>query len=656
MIEGSARKPGAEPCGSRHRVWGEEEFARAVEQALNEIVRELRVETTAPRLVVVSHSASGDLERWRKAQEFGQPWLSVLLEVDRVIVGPLSVPGRPGCAGCLMRRLNALSPLPPLLSGGHEKGSSAVSPLLGGLAARSVAAAAAELLVASEGTEPGRHVVSIVHLKELQHDRHVLLPLPDCEICGALPADCRQAARLPTRELIKPDAGMLRTRSLLDLEGDLERTYVDAQMGVIGGPSESGEFAFPLVGVPLGRQRDRVDRGYGRTFDFGGSRLTAIAEGLERLGGLSPRGKRTAVHGCYRNLVDDAIDPRDLGLYSEERYERERLPFQRYHEELELPWVWAYSFAAGAPRLVPECCAYYGKMTPIDAEDPARPFVYEISNGCALGSSLEEALLFGLLELAERDAFLMTWLARLFAPKLDLDSCVDRRVPLMVERIEHRTGYRISIFNTTLEEGIPCFWALALDPSGRDERPRSLSAAGSAMTPEKGIVNALHELNTSIEAHMASYPGRRELAARMVEDPYLVRSMEDHALLYCHPGAAERLDFLPANGRGVPLEEFREQWHWPQHRDLAKDLEQVVGRFKRSGLDVLVVDQTTNEHRAMGFSCAKAIVPGLLPMTFGHHTRRIEGLPRLLQVPRRLGWTTRDLEFSELNPHPHPFP
>src|SRR5699024_3898192 len=68
------------------------------------------------------------------------------------------------------------------------------------------------------------------------------------------------------------------------------------------------------------------------------------------------------------------------------------------------------------------------------------------------------------------------------------------------------------------------------------------------------------------------------------------------------------------------------------------------------------VDQTTAEHRAEGFSCAKVIVPGLVPMTFGHDYRRLTGLPRLLTVPRVLGHRERDLTPEELNPHPHPFP
>jgi ribosomal protein S12 methylthiotransferase accessory factor len=92
------------------------------------------------------------------------------------------------------------------------------------------------------------------------------------------------------------------------------------------------------------------------------------------------------------------------------------------------------------------------------------------------------------------------------------------------------------------------------------------------------------------------------------------------------------------------------------HTDLRDDLDEMLRRYLDTGLDVIVVDQTTPEHRAGGFACAKTIIPGAMPMTFGHHHRRVDGLPRLYHVPHQLGYRERSLRPGELNPHPHPFP
>ena len=75
--------------------------------------------------------------------------------------------------------------------------------------------------------------------------------------------------------------------------------------------------------------------------------------------------------------------------------------------------------------------------------------------------------------------------------------------------------------------------------------------------------------------------------------------------------------------------------------DLTADLFAMTDAVIAAGMDVVVVDQTTPEHVAGGFSCVKVLVPGALPMTFGHRYRRLDHLPRL-PVAR-----TTD---------PHPFP
>jgi ribosomal protein S12 methylthiotransferase accessory factor len=73
-------------------------------------------------------------------------------------------------------------------------------------------------------------------------------------------------------------------------------------------------------------------------------------------------------------------------------------------------------------------------------------------------------------------------------------------------------------------------------------------------------------------------------------------------------------------------------------------------------LDVIVVDQTTPELKRNELYCVKVLIPGMLPMTFGHHLTRVTGLERVLKVPVLLGYAKQPLLLEQLNPHPHPFP
>ena len=69
--------------------------------------------------------------------------------------------------------------------------------------------------------------------------------------------------------------------------------------------------------------------------------------------------------------------------------------------------------------------------------------MYETSNGCAIGGSLEEAIFHGILEIVERDAFLLTWYAKLPLPRLDLSSANDTELQLMIQRLRTITGYEL---------------------------------------------------------------------------------------------------------------------------------------------------------------------------------------------------------------------
>src|SRR5260370_548754 len=187
---------------------------------------------------------------------------------------------------------------------------------------------------------------------------------------------------------------------------------------------------------------------------------------LERSGGMTPGGRRTVVRARFAEVRDRALDPRTLGLYPPERFAYPGFGFQPFDVDRVCAWVWGYSLGRQESILVPQGYAYFSTHL----TDPGDPlFAFETSNGCALGSCLEEAILFGLLELAERDAFLMTWYARLPAPRIDLSSAQDRSIPLLAQAIEAETGYQVVAFDTAMEHGIPSVWAMAVCPPGAQQ-------------------------------------------------------------------------------------------------------------------------------------------------------------------------------------------
>ncbi|MGH3832323.1 MAG: TOMM precursor leader peptide-binding protein [Pseudonocardiaceae bacterium] len=598
------------------------------------------------------------------------PWLPVWWEPGHVLLGPARLPGVPGCPTCAERRRRRNRPDWASYQAmrerfGAELAARGTGPL-GGLTAGVLAA-----LVVTEATclarDPRsartRSALLSVAVETARISRHPILPDPLCPECSALPLDSPEAARIVLSTVRKPAPGTFRVRDAAAALPTLERLYTDPETGVIAHLSTGmvGGCAISMAALEPATARSAGQSGYGRALSFHTARLSALTEALERYAGRAPRGRRTAVRARYVDVADHAVDPTTFGLFPDERHDLPEFPYRRYRPERELPWVWGYSFVRQEPVLVPENLAYYTHGSHAGADE----FIYEVSNGCALGGCLAEAVLHGLLEVAERDAFLMTWYARLPAPRVDLDSAADRAIPLLVERVRQALGYEILCFDTTLEHGIPSFWLLAVDarpgPTRLTARPTArltaLCAAGAHLIPEHALLGSLCELTSALGARLAEYPDRDTAeAARLLADPDAVRTMDQHGLLYSQPQAFDRFAFLPLDGPARPLADVASRSRWPARSDLAEDLCALVGRYLDTGLDVIVVNQSTPEHQAGGLSCVKVLVPGTLSMTFGHRFRRTDGIPRLLSVPRLLGHHVRDLRPDEINPHPHPFP
>jgi ribosomal protein S12 methylthiotransferase accessory factor len=621
------------------------------------VVRQTNFEAGAPEaadLALVLHDAWHPFVH-QQAEELlrltGIPWLRGFVSFGEGVVGPLVRPGTPGCSRCAdMRRLMAghdrkeMWELQQRLAvhGGvpcdawaSRTGLLQVAHLLGAEAQR--------VLQGSQARLEGR--VFLINLKTLKNSCHFFLPDPLCPVCGRLPDDSSLAARISLKPTPKISTDSYRCRSMDDLNKVLVKDYLDHRTGFLNSKMYDlvAPFADVSVNLPLFTGNEGAA---GRTHCYAVSELTAILEGLERYCGLAPRGKRTVIHDSFRNLADQALNPVKVGVHAKEQYARPGFPFKPFDPDRPINWVWGYSFLQERPILVPELLAYYS----LGCGDG---FVYETSNGCALGGSLEEAIFYGIMEVVERDSFLMTWYAQLPLSRLDPYSVNDQELRLMIDRVRAVAGYDVYLFNSTMEHGIPSVWALA--KNRKQKGVNLICAAGAHLDPVRAVKSAIHELAAMMLTLDEKFEASQEECMRMLHDPSLVQEMEDHSMLYSLPQAQERLQFLLDENR--PLRTFNEEFKWKAgHADLTDDLQDILQVFRRLKLDVIVVDQTTPETIRNGLYCVKVLIPGMLPMTFGYHLTRVTGLERVLRVPVELGYAKQPLTLEQLNPHPHPFP
>jgi ribosomal protein S12 methylthiotransferase accessory factor len=581
------------------------------------------------------------------------PRLSLGTLMGLGMVGPLHMPGSSGCARCALHRFLTVLGAPLRTSAVTEhvqRQRAHRSSDDGHIHAWSLLAEYAVDVIERfclHGHTDLERAAFVLDLETMTSRLHRFVPDPRCPVCGYLPEDRPEAARIAIEPRPKRRRTEFRVRDLDAQHSGLEAAYVDPRFGMISRIVEDVSSPFPLTWSRLPLEHGGEEFGVGRAFTYRDSRTVGLLEALERYAGMMPRGKRTVVRGCLRELGARAIDPRRLGLQLDEAYASSAGRLTPFDDDLVLDWVWAYSFLRREPVLVPEQVAYYG-IHVNGSPDPR--IVVEISNGCALGSSREEAILYGMLEVIERDGFLVTWYRQLAVPEIEIHSIDDRKTLTMLRRIEQRTGCRIRLFNITMEHGIPNVWAIATEGAG--EQMIAHCAAGAHLDPLRAIRSALHELAAAIVSLRARYREREQAVRALATDPMRVRHMEEHALLFCVPGVARELGFVLDGAQ--PGQHLHDAFpHAPVPCDgLGDDLKALLARFLGRGQDVLVVDQTPADLTG-GYSCVKVLIPGMLPMTFGHHLRRCRDLPRLCTVPEQLGYRTA---AAQLNPFPHPFP
>jgi len=581
----------------------------------------------------------------------GTPWLRGFVFFGTGMIGPLVLPDAPGCSECAdMRFLIAGENRQEAWELKQQQLQENARQQPDSWASRNGLYQLAWLLVGEteqilRGQSGLTEHILAVNLKTFRTTRHHFIPEPLCPICGAVADDSPEAATISLQSSPKISPDSFRCRPMNELQDGLSQDYMNPKTGIFNRKLHILDTPFAAVSVNLPMFSGN-ELTAGRTLSYADSELTAILEGLERHCGMEPRGTRPVVHASFRSLGNQVMNPLDVGVHDSERYQDPEFPFQQFDPERPMSWVWGYSFLRQRPLLVPERLAYYS----VGGNDA---YIYETSNGCALGGTLEEAIFYGILEIVERDAFLITWYAQLPVPRLDPLSSDDPELTLMIQRIQAVTGYDIHLFNTTMENGIPSVWILAKNRGKTG--PNLVCSAGSHLDPVRAAKSAVHELAASLRVEDERFEAHKEDYLKMVHDPFQVRQMEDHGMLYGLPETEERLRFLLDEKR--PARKFQEEFSsTKQHADLTDDLRDLLDIFRSLNLDVIVVNQTTTELQRHDLHCVKVVIPGMLPMTFGHHLIRLQGLDRVLTVPMELGYAQHPLTATELNPHPHPFP
>ncbi|MET9554782.1 TOMM precursor leader peptide-binding protein [Streptomyces sp. NPDC006645] len=580
----------------------------------------------------------------------GRPWLIAKLCGADPWVGPVFRPDAGPCWHCLAVRLR-----------GHRRAELPAQRALGlaGPLPRPVASLAAgrslavdiAVLETAKWLAGARHTdqrhIRTLDTARLRTTSHPVRRSPQCAHCGD-PGIVARRVREPFVPASRPKAAAegnghraLSTAQMLRAHGHL----VDPVTGIVkelrrapgtpdfvhsylSGQNLAMESA-TLAGLKAGLRALSGGKGLTETE----ARVSALCEAVERHSGTL-HGDEPTVLDTYRSLGADAVHPNSSQLYATRQFE-ERQRWNARHSRFQhvsapfdetrpTRWTPVWSLTGGTQRLLPTSLLYFAgpgqPRGPVDG-------LWADSNGNAAGSSPEDALVQGFLELVERDAVALWWYNRTRQPGVDLDTFGEP----YVERLRagyRRVGRELWVLDLTSDFGIPVLAAL----SRRTDKPAQdvIFGFGCHFDPRIALRRALTEMGQLLPAVGGARP---DGTGYLIDDP--------EPLSWWRGATAAGRPWLTPDPHTAP----RAPGHWavPRRADLLDDVRAITDLVRGKGLELLVLDQTRPD---VGLPVVKVIVPGL------RHFWARYAPGRLFDVPVQLGRLDAPTPYEELNPVP----
>jgi ribosomal protein S12 methylthiotransferase accessory factor len=381
-------------------------------------------------------------------------------------------------------------------------------------------------------------------------------------------------------------------------------------------PRRIGTFKLPNVCVVI---QDELRRSMGMARTRAIAERKARAESAERMAFEQSR-RRELVRASFVELGARAVDPRHVVLYAKDQIKSHR-SFKPFDPRATYEWFEVRVFPSGEPRLVLADC--------ICPPRGAGAYTSCSSSGAAAHLTKARAVQGGLLELVERDAFMVTWLNRLARPRIRADT-LPAELARRVRAIEAE-GYAVRVIDMTLDLSPAAL--LVLSHPGA---PLLACATAASFTREAAIEHALGEAENIVYWHLQEGLGS-------IVAPEEVESVMHHGALYKEPANIRHASFL-TRGRETTLRDA-------ERRGGANSFDALLEVLARQGREVLVADlrKGNPDVERTAFEVVKVLVPGLVPMSFGWNNEPL-GMRRIRDVLRACGLRGS----ARLNRFPHP--
>jgi len=386
------------------------------------------------------------------------------------------------------------------------------------------------------------------------------------------------------------------------------------------------------------RKGDKSERGAcGKGVTEEDAMLGALGEAAERYCASHPSMKGTR-RATLAQLPGEAIPPGEFVLYSGAQYARRDFPYRAWQPQDELLWAPLKELGTDATPWVPASFAYLNPPS-----DQPQDFLFPAnSSGFAAGPDLNWAIRRAILELLERDAFIITWLNRLPVPELDFADVggITREIRSTYER----WGAEVRAFRLASDLPVSVVMAVVMDRTG--EGPAAMIGLGCEMDCPLALQKSLFEI---CQLHELLRRRHGEGAATRLNSYADVHTLDQHAAYFLRQDHLHEFDFLLQQGRTLRID-----GRSPSSPSAVEDdLKTLQSALASNGYRVFYHDLTTPDLERYPIRVARALITQLQPIHFGHGLERLGGR-RLYELPKKLGFREQPAAEANLNPCPHP--
>jgi ribosomal protein S12 methylthiotransferase accessory factor len=368
------------------------------------------------------------------------------------------------------------------------------------------------------------------------------------------------------------------------------------------------------------------------------ARLKAIGEAIERYCSSLFNVEHTEFISAS-NANFPLLNPASFSLFSSTQYRDSKFKYKAFTDATKIRWVDCVDLYSGNVVYAPASMVFFPYF--FDHGNDEQAIVQPVSTGLACHSSFESALLSGIYEVVERDAFTITWLRGLAPPKINIDDLA-KNIRKLIERFTI-CGYEIALLDITTDLKLPTLLAVATSKTNRN--PAVTVAAATRFYPEEAAQAVLEEL-----AHTLSY-ARGLFHEKDWYNQQSEISFQNtfHISFWTSFENQEKIDFLFQTDRTLSLIDVGDKNLLSQ----GESLETVVQFIHEIGYSVIYRDLTSSDVASLGLTVIRALIPGLHPLFFGMDSQPLGG-ERLHEVPDKIGIKPSiPTAFNEL---PHPFP